>query len=117
MNYARIENGQVTQTSLPTTGILTQIGFEGCQTSSYNLLPYESSDPSIPSLKNEGWLPLTDNMPAYNSETEYLEHTGYTIGETEVLADYIVKQIAHTVAVPTTADRLAAIEEALLMLI
>lgn len=82
MNYAKVENGQVTQIGLPSTGILQ----DGSTVSGYNFLP-ESA------LIAEGWLPLVDNRPEYNPETEYLEHAGYTVSETEVVVNYTVRQI------------------------
>ena len=106
MNYAKVENGQVTQIGLPTTGTLQ----DGSTVSGYNLLP-ESV------LLDEGWLPLVDNKPEYDEETEYLENAGYTIGETEVIINYTVKQKEPVIYVPTVEDRLAAVEEALLMTI
>ena len=106
MNYAKVENWQVTQAGLPTTGVLK----DGRTVSGYNLLPDNI-------LKSEGWLPLIDNPPEYNQETEYLEHAGYTISETEVITNYTVKQIGPVVLIPTIEDRLAAVEDALLMII
>ncbi len=82
MNYAKVKNGQVVQVVLPPTGILK----DGSTVSGYNLLP-ESV------LLTEGWLPLVDNRPEHNPEIEYLEHAGYTVSETEVTVNYIVKQI------------------------
>lgn len=117
MNYAKVENGQVTQLGLPTTGILAQAGFEGCSTSEYDKLPYTSDNPEEPTLQNEGWLPVIDNPPEHNPETEYLEHAGYSVGDTEVIINYSVKQIQPPIVIPTTEERLAAIEEALLMII
>jgi hypothetical protein len=106
MNYAKVENGQVIQVGLPTTGTLK----DGSTVSGYNFLP-ESV------LLEEGWLPLKDNPPVYNADTEYLERTGYTVGATEVIANYSIKQKEPVIAIPTTEERLAAVEEALLMII
>jgi hypothetical protein len=116
MNYARIENGQL-QRGLPSTGILTQVGFEGCATSNYDMLPYISETENIPSLKNEGWLPLVDNQPVYNPETEYLEQTEPMVTETEIILNYVVKAKSPVIPIPTVEDRVAAVEEALLMII
>ena len=52
MNYAYIENGQVTKTRLPKVGILKN----GSTVSNYNLLPHDV-------LIAEGWLPLIDEPP------------------------------------------------------
>jgi diketogulonate reductase-like aldo/keto reductase len=106
MNYAKVENGRVTQIGLPITGKLK----DGSTVSGYNLL-----DEAV--LQVEGWVPLTDNQPVYNPETEYLEHAGYTISETEIVVNYLVKQIVPVFTTPTTEERLAAVEEALLMII
>jgi hypothetical protein len=110
MNYAKVENGQVTRVGLPTTGTLTQGENAGCTVSGY-----DKQDESI--LIAEGWRPLTDNPPVYDSTTQYLEHAGYTVGASEVTVNYAVKTIVLVVAAPTTEDRLAAVEEALLMII
>ena len=103
MNYAKIENGQVTQIGLPTTGMLK----DGSTVSGYNLLDEEI-------LLEEGWLPLVDNPPAYNTETECLEHAGYTVGETEVVANYNVKQIEIQIVDDPVDDEKIAMAEAII---
>jgi len=110
MNYAKVENGQVLQVGLPNTGILTQGENAGCTVSGYDKLDEAT-------LITEGWLPLVDSPPEYDSETEHLEHAGYTVSETEVTINYTIKQIQPVISVPTAEERLAAIEEALLMII
>lgn len=82
MNYARVKNSEVIQVGLPSTGTLK----DGSTVSGYNLL-----DADV--LAAEGWVTLVDNSPVYDSATEYLEHAGYTVGETEVTANYIVRLI------------------------
>ena len=52
MRYVLIENGQVTKTRLPRTGVLKN----GSTVSNYRLLPHEI-------LLAEGWLPLIDEPP------------------------------------------------------
>ncbi len=106
MNYAKVESGQVTQVGLPTTGTMT----DGSTVSGYDLLPENV-------LLSEGWLPLVEDRPEYDFETEYLEHAGYTVGATEVTVNYTVKQIEPVTPIPTVEDRLSAVEEALLMII
>lgn len=106
MIYTKVENGQVVQVGLPATGTLK----DGSTVSGYDKLDEAT-------LLSEGQRPLIDNPLEYNPETEYLEHEGYTVGETEVMANYTIKQIQPVVHVPTTEERLAAVEEALLMLI
>ena len=105
MNYAKVENGQVIQIGLPSTGTLK----DGSTVSGYNLLP-ESV------LIAEGWLPLVDNRPEYNSEIEYLEHAGYTVSETEVTVNYAVKQKDPVIPIPTMEERLESAEVAILAL-
>ncbi len=117
MNYARVKDGQVTQLGLPTTGVLTLAGFEGRSVSGYDKLPYMSENPEEPTLQKEGWLPLEDNPPEYDPEAEYLEHAGYTINTDSIVVNYAVKQIQPAINAPTTEERLAAIEEALLIII
>lgn len=101
MNYAKVENGQVIQVGLPATGILK----DGSTVSGYNLLP-ESV------LLGEGWLPLIDNPPAYDRATQYLEHSGYTILETEIISNYVVKTKEPVTPTPTLEERITALENA-----
>jgi hypothetical protein len=75
--YAKVENGIVTQTSLPTSGTLS----DGRSVSNYNLLP-ESV------LLAEGWLPLELNQPEYNPATQELQLVDYTIEVDGVIANY-----------------------------
>ena len=105
MNYAKVENGQVVQVGLPSTGTLK----DGSTVSGYNFLPENI-------LLAEGWLPLVDNMPEYNPETEYLEHAGYTVGETEVTVNYNVRQQEPVIPIPTMEERLESAEAAILAL-
>ena len=80
--YAKIENNQVTLTSLPTSGILSN----GQSVSNYNLL-------SESILLAEGWLPLIESKPVYDPITQELQLTGYTIGENKVIANYVAAVI------------------------
>ena len=105
MNYAKVENGQVIQVGLAETGTLK----DGSTVSGYNLL-----DEGI--LKAEGWLPLSENKPEYNAETEYLEFVDYTVGENEVIANYTVKQKEPVIPIPTLEERLESAESAILAL-
>jgi hypothetical protein len=70
----RIENGEIVEYGLPTTGELKN----GSSVSGYHLQDIEI-------LLAEGWLPLEDNPPEFNSDTHYLAHDGY-----EILADKVV---------------------------
>jgi hypothetical protein len=110
MQYAKVENGSVTQVGLPKTGMLTKGENTGGTVSGYDKLDEAT-------LLAEGWLPLINNPPVFNPETEYIEHAGYTIGETEVVVNYIIKPKEQVIPVPTVEDRLAAVEEALLTII
>jgi hypothetical protein len=73
----KVENGIVTQTSLPTSGALS----DGRSVSNYNLLP-ESV------LLAEGWLPLELNEPEYNPTTQLLQFVDYTIEIDRAIANY-----------------------------
>lgn len=100
MDYARVKNGQVVQVGLPVTGILA----DGCTVSGYNLLDTET-------LRAEGWLPLEDNQPEYDTETEYLELAGYTVQEDKVIANYTIRQ--RQTPLPTLEQQIADIQIAL----
>lgn len=78
----RVENGVVTEARLPRRGRLQ----DGRSVSNYHLL-----DPAI--LKAEGWLPLVDEPPAHNPETEVLQHVGYDIRADSVTKLYEVEPI------------------------
>jgi len=98
--YAKVENGIVTQTSLSTSGTLS----DGRSVSNYNLLP-EST------LLEEGWLPLELNEPEYNPATQELQLVDYTIEANRVIANYEAVAI---VAIPTLDDRVTAVEDVLM---
>jgi hypothetical protein len=106
MEFVRVENGVVVQRGLPSTGFLK----DGRGVSGYDQLPENV-------LKEEGWLPIVDNHPTYNPDTEYLETVEPTVTDNEVIENYIIKQREPLVQVPTVEDRLVAVEEALLMII
>lgn len=91
MNYVLVENGTITSLNLPTIGILK----DGSTVSGYNLL-----DPVI--LKNEGWLPLENNIPTYDTTKQYLQHSGYDIQTDKVISNYTVVDIV--IPVPTLQD-------------
>jgi hypothetical protein len=96
--YAKIDNGNVIQVGLPTSGCL----YDGSSVSNYNLLP-----DSV--LLAEGWLPLIENKPEFNPETQGLRLTGYTIEETQVVANYVI-----VTKLPTVEERLDATEAVLM---
>jgi hypothetical protein len=91
--YAKVVNGQVTQAHLPTSGVLN-----GRTVSNYNLLP-ESV------LLAEGWLPLVENKPEYDADTQELQLMGYTVETDRVTANY--EAVAK---LPTIEDRLEALK-------
>ena len=81
MNYAYIENGQVTKTRLPKTGTLKN----GSTVSNYNLLPHDV-------LLAEGWLPLIDEPPE-TDEKHMAVTTGYEIFADRVEVLYSIEEI------------------------
>ena len=78
----QVINGEIKQYSLPKTGILK----DGRTVSGYHLLDEET-------LKDEGWLPLEDNPPEYDRETQYLANDGYEILEDKVIKKYSILDI------------------------
>ncbi len=82
MKLIQVINGEITQHSLPKTGTLST----GETVSGYHLLDEET-------LKEEGWLPLEDVKPEYDTKTQYLSNDGYEILEDKVIKKYIVKDI------------------------
>lgn len=103
MDYAKVENNQVIQIGLPKTGKLK----DGSTVSGYNLLDTET-------LRNEGWLPLEENKPAYNIETQHLGFVDYTILEDKVIANYIVKDIEIQIVDEVVDDEKVAMAEAII---
>ena len=81
MKYALIENGQVTKTRLPKTGVLK----DGSTVSNYNLLPHDV-------LIAEGWLPLADKPPTTDEKHRAII-TGYEIYADRVEAIYEIEEI------------------------
>jgi len=96
--YAKVENNQVTQAYLPTSGTLS----DGRSVSNYNLLPEET-------LLAEGWLPLIENKPEYDPDMQELQLTGYTIEAAQVTANY------EAVTLPPTLDNRVTAVEGVLM--
>lgn len=109
MQYARIENNQVTSINLPTTGVLK----DGSTVSGYNLLDAET-------LKREGWLPLTEDKPIYDETTQYLAFDQYVISADTVVAQYKVADIEVLTPIPqepSIEERVRAVEDALLIIL
>lgn len=105
MNYVQIENGQIVKYNLPQTGYLKN----GQSVSGYNLLDAET-------LKQEGWLPLIEEMPVYNSETQYLQHDGYVIETERVISRYKVVDIVIPEPQPTPIDPIEELRNENLMM-
>lgn len=82
----QVINGEIAQYSLPKTGTLST----GETVSGYHLLGEEI-------LKDEGWLPLEDNPPEYDMETQYLANDGYEILEDKVIKKYRIEDIPEEV--------------------
>lgn len=78
----QVIDGEITQYSLPKTGILKN----GSTVSGYHLLDEEI-------LKEEGWLPLEDIKPDYDEETQYIANDGYEILEDKAIKKYRVEEI------------------------
>jgi len=91
MKYVLVENGQVTKTRLPKTGVLK----DGSTVSNYNLLPHEV-------LIAEGWLPLIDEPPE-TDEKHRAVRSGYEIYEDRVEAIYSIEEI---IPVPVQSEDL-----------
>mgnify|MGYP001047545328 FL=1 len=81
MKYVQLiegENGiEVIEKPLPKTGTLK----DGRTVSGYDLLPEET-------LIQEGWLPLIEQKPEYDEETQLLQFDKYIIEEDKVIAVY-----------------------------
>ena len=75
----QVIDGKIEQYFLPKTGKLST----GETVSGYHLL-----DPEI--LEQEGWLPLEDNPPEHDPETEQLINDGYEILEDKVVRRYLI---------------------------
>lgn len=101
MEYAKVENNQVIQIGLQSTGVLK----DGSTVSGYNLLDEAT-------LKAEGWLPLIDNPPGC-SEYEYIEHEGYTITENTVIVNYVIKAKENNIVDESIDDEKVAMAEAI----
>ena len=78
----QVIEGKIKKYSLPKVGTLK----DGSTVSGYHLLDEEV-------LKDEGWLPLEDNPPEYDEETQYLANDGYEILEDKVIKKYRIEEI------------------------
>ena len=78
----QVIDGKIKQYNLPKTGVLK----DGSTVSGYHLLDEEI-------LLDEGWLPLEDNPPEHDEETQYLVQDGYEILEDKVIKKYRIVDI------------------------
>ena len=100
----QVINGEIKQYELPKVGKLK----DGRTVSGYHLLDEET-------LLSEGWLPLEDIQPEYNSETQYLVNDGYEILEDKVVKKYRVEDIPEPIPPePSEMDILKAQNKALI---
>ena len=94
----KIKNGIIERIGLPQVGTLT----DGSTVSNYDKLPQET-------LTGEGWLPVEDDKPIFNTLTQYLVFDSYEILTDKVIAHY--KPIDIGLDPQTIDERLATIEE------
>ena len=79
----QVINNEIKQYSLPKVGALKN----GSTVSGYHLLDEET-------LLDEGWLPLEDNPPEHDEETQYLVNDGYEILVDKVIKKYKIEDIS-----------------------
>jgi hypothetical protein len=96
MNYALVEDGIVKTIGLPQTGTLK----DGSTVSGYNLLDAEI-------LIDEGWLPLVDEPPTYNTETHLVSQDGYIIEADQVVQKYKIIDKVTNPTTPSLEERIA----------
>jgi hypothetical protein len=99
MEYALVKEGKVQQVGLPVAGILK----DGRSVSVYNQLDDAT-------LKSEGWLPIQENISAYDITTQMLQDQGYTVEVDKVMHNYAV--VAKPPQSPTLDERITAAENA-----
>lgn len=107
----QVENGVIVQYSLPKVGKLK----DGTSISGYDL--YMISNPDI--AKAEGWLPLIDEQPEYNPETQYLMLERYDILEDSVVVIYKIEDYPVVIPespTPSIEERLQSVEKAMIFL-
>ena len=103
MDYIKIIKGEIVEIGLSKTGILK----DGSTVSGYDLLDEQT-------LKEEGWLPLEENKPEHDEQTQYLEFVDYTILTDRVIANYVVKDIEIQIVDEYVDDERVAIAEAII---
>lgn len=93
--YAYIENGEVKRIgNLPKVWQMKN----GTTVSGFHLFANqteadEDGKTGAERLREEGWLPLVDEKPEYDEETQYLTNPTYEIGENEVVRRYEIADI------------------------
>lgn len=73
----KIKNGIIERIGLPNVGTLT----DGSTVSNYDKLPQET-------LTGEGWLPVENDKPIFDTLTQYLVFDSYEILTDKVIAHY-----------------------------
>jgi len=88
------------QVGLPVRGTLS----DGREVSNYYLLPTDI-------LHTEGWLPYSDFMPEYDTETQQLSFVRYDVAEDSITAIYeaVSREIPPTPE-PTLEERVSTVE-------
>ena len=82
MKMVQVIEDEIKQYTLPKVGTLS----DGRTVSGYHLLDEEV-------LLDEGWLPLEDNPPEHDMETQYLVTDDYEILENKVIKKYRIEEI------------------------
>jgi hypothetical protein len=100
----QVIDNKITKYSLPKSGRLST----GETVSGYHLLDEEI-------LKQEGWLPLEELRPEYDSGTHYLQPNGYDIQEDKVVRLYEIVEIPPRE--PDSMERIRDLEETLNILL
>jgi hypothetical protein len=99
------ENGEVLKLGLPVVGERLQGEFKGCTVSGYNLLDEDT-------LREDGWLPVVDVVPEYNSSTQYVRLSKYVKVGDHAEAQYDIFDIEYGTPDPTPSlsDRVSQLE-------
>ena len=100
----QVIDSEIVKHSLPKSGRLST----GETVSGYHLLDEET-------LRSEGWLPLEDVRPEYDSGTHYLQPRGYDIQEDKVVRLYEIVETPPRE--PDPMDRIRELEETLNILL
>lgn len=85
MKMVKVVDGEIVSYRLPTNGKLR----DGSTVINYHLLDDDT-------LKEEGWLPLEDDIPEYDPMYQHLTNYEYVILEDKVIKKYTVEDIQST---------------------